>query len=110
ELREEWPLNTVSLGYFSIRRYVEKVLLANPKAMAHEAGGPDLVKKLATGDGVQRPVTRFMQRVEMDAHKTDGRFCVLLPQIGGGFVEKIVHRIWVVVLLEVVSRAVIGYY
>ncbi|MCW3503605.1 hypothetical protein [Burkholderia cenocepacia] len=110
ELREEWPFNTVSLGYFSIRRYVEKVLLANPKAMAHEAGGPDLVKKLATGDGVQRPVTRFMQRVEMDAHKTDGRFCVLLPQIGGGFVEKIVHRIWVVVLLEVVSRAVIGYY
>ncbi len=110
EVREEWPFNTVSRGYFSIRRYVEKVLLANPKAMAHEAGGPDLVKKLVTGDGVNRPVSRFMQRVEMDAHKTDGRFCVLLPQIGGGFLEKIVHRLWVVVLLEVVSRAVIGYY
>ncbi|HEB3528810.1 TPA: hypothetical protein RZC51_000262 [Burkholderia cenocepacia] len=110
EVREEWPFNTVSRGYFSIRRYIEKVLLANPKAMAHEAGGPDLVKKLATGDGTNRPVSRFMQRVEMDAHKTDGRFCVLLPQIGGGFLEKIVHRLWVVVLLEVVSRAVIGYY
>jgi len=110
EIRDEWPFNTVSLGYYSIRRYVEKVLLANPKVMAHEAGGPDMVKKLATGDGTNRPVSRFMQRVEMDAHKIDGRFCVLLPQIGGGFVEKMVHRLWVVVLLEVVSRAVIGYY
>ncbi|RQU58758.1 hypothetical protein [Burkholderia cenocepacia] len=110
EIREEWPFNTVSRGYFSIRRYVDKVLLANPKAMAYEAGGPDLVKKLVTGDGVDRPISRFMQRVEMDAHKVDGRFCVLLPQIGGGFQEKIVHRLWVVVLLEVVSRAVIGYY
>lgn len=110
EIRNEWPFNTDSRGYYSIRRYVEKVLAANPKAMAYEAGGPDLVKKLATGDGVNRPVSRFMQRVEMDAHKLDGRFCVLLPQIGGGFLEKIIHRLWVIVLLEITSRAVIGYY
>ncbi|WP_230960246.1 hypothetical protein [Burkholderia territorii] len=110
EMKGEWPFNTVSRGYFSIRRYVEKVLAANPKTMAHEIGGPELVKKLTTGDGVDRPVSRFMQRVEMDAHKLDGRFCVLLPQIGGGFREKIIHRLWVIVMLEVISRAVIGYY
>ncbi|SAJ97392.1 integrase catalytic region [Burkholderia multivorans] len=110
EIRDEWPFNTVSQGYYSIRRYVEKILLTSPKAMAHEAGGPDMVKKLTTGDGTNRPVSRFMQRVEMDAHKIDGRFCVLLPQIGGGFVEKMVHRLWVIVLIEVVSRAIIGYY
>ncbi|AWV02739.1 hypothetical protein DM992_25545 [Burkholderia sp. JP2-270] len=110
EIRNEWPFNTASRGYYSIRRYIEKVLSANPKALAHEAGGPDLVKKLATGDGTNRPVFRFMQRVEMDAHKLDGRFCVLLPQIGGGFLEKIIHRLWVIVLLEITSRAVIGYY
>ncbi len=46
-----------------------------------------------------------MQRVEMDAHKLDGRFCVSLPLMGGGFQEKIVHRLWVIVILEVVSRA-----
>ena len=43
-------------------------------------------------------------------HKLDGRFCVSLLLAGGGFTEKIVHRLWVIVILEVVSRAVVGYY
>lgn len=63
EIRNEWPFNTVSLGYYSIRRYVEKVLLANPKVMAHEVGGPDMVKKLATGDGTNRGETSNHQTI-----------------------------------------------
>jgi len=46
----------------------------------------------------------------MDAHKLDGRFCVSIPLLDGGTKEKIVHRLWVIVILEVVSRAVLGYY
>lgn len=110
EARNEWPFNTSSLGYFSICRYVDSVLSANPRALAAATGGPDLVSKLKTGDGTERPVQKFMQRVEMDAHKLDGRFCVSLPLISGGFQEKIVHRLWVIVIIEVMSRAVLGYY
>ncbi|WP_350357453.1 hypothetical protein [Paraburkholderia fungorum] len=110
ETRNEWPFNTLSLGYSSICRYIDRVLLANPRALAAATGGPNLVLKLKTGDGTGRPVQRFMQRVEMDAHKLDGRFCVSLPLMGGGFREKIIHRLWVIVILEVVSRAVLGYY
>ncbi|ARP86653.1 hypothetical protein [Bordetella genomosp. 9] len=110
EARGEWPFNTVSRGYYSIRRYIDRVLNEDPRALAGVTGGPDLVTKLKTGDGADRPVLKFMQRVEMDAHKLDGRFCVSIADEAGGYKEKIVHRLWVIVLLEVVSRAVIGYY
>lgn len=110
EKRHEWPFNTGTKGYSGISRYIDRVLQSHPKALADFVGGPDQVRKLITGDGTNRPVTQFMQRVEMDAHKLDGRFCVSIPQLDGGYIEKIVHRLWVIVILEVVSRAVVGYY
>lgn len=110
EQRQEWPFNTSSNGYGSVCRFIDKVLAANPKKAARVTGGPELEKKLASGDGVDRPVQKAFQRVEMDAHKLDGRFCVMIPQANGGFVARIIYRIWVIVILEVVSRAVLGYY
>lgn len=110
EIRNEWPFTAKTLGYSSLSQHIRAVLAANPRKAALIVKGPDLVTKLKTGDGVDRPVTRPYQRVEMDAHKLDGRFCVLIPQLHGGWVPKIVHRIWAIVLLDVASRAVIGYY
>ncbi|MDO8651396.1 MAG: hypothetical protein Q7R66_04330 [Undibacterium sp.] len=110
EARQEWPFNTSSKAYYSICRYIDNLLAKNPKALAMSVGGPELVNKLKTGDGTNRPVLRFMQRVEMDAHKLDGRFCVSIPLLDGGSKEKIIHRLWVIVILEVVSRVVVGYY
>lgn len=110
EARGEWPFCTASLGYFSVRRHVQRILDENPRALAMSQGGPELVKKLRSGDGADRPVERFMQRVEMDAHKIDARLCVSIPRGDGSYQEKIVHRLWVIVILEVMSRAVLGYY
>ncbi|MBC3879972.1 hypothetical protein H8K35_06455 [Undibacterium sp. LX40W] len=110
EARQEWPFNTNSKAYFTVSRYIDDLLIKNPKALAMNVGGPELVNKLKTGDGTNRPVLKFMQRVEMDAHKLDGRFCISIPLLDGDYKEKIIHRLWVIVILEVVSRAVIGYY
>lgn len=110
KIRNEWPFNTESRGYVSVCRYVNAVLSANPAKGAMVEGGRDALRKLKSGDGVDRPVHRLFQRVEMDAHKLDGRFCVLFPRGDGSYEERIVHRLWVTVLLEVISRAVIGYY
>ncbi|WP_459575151.1 hypothetical protein [Cupriavidus sp. 8B] len=96
EARSEWPFNTSSQGYFSVCRYIDSLLATDPRSLAAATGGPDLVSKLKTGDGTGRPALKFMQRVEMDAHKLDGRFCVSLPLMGGGFQENIVHRLWVI--------------
>jgi len=110
EHRNQWPFNTQNRGYVTVGNYINNVLAANPEQAARVLGGPDTVKKLITGDGVDRPVFNIFQRVEMDAHKIDGRFCVMIPDMDGGYIPKIIHRIWVIVILEICSRAVLGYY
>lgn len=110
ELRKEWPFNSASLGYQSLRKYTDTLLKSKPEVLAYTLGGNDAVRKLRAGDGVDRPKMALFHRVEMDAHKLDGRFCVLMPAPGGGWVARIIHRLWVVVIVEVVSRAVLGYH
>lgn len=110
EIHNEWPFNTETNGYNTVCRYINEILDANPKKAARVIGGPDLEKKFLSGDGVNRPVYELFQRVEMDAHKIDGRFCVMLPHPSGGYTPKIIHRIWVLVIIELISRAVIGYH
>jgi len=106
----QWPFNTQNMGYVTVCNYIKDVLEANPKQTARVLGGPDVEKKLISGDGVDRPVVSIFQRVEMDAHKIDGRFCVMMPGMDGDYVPKIIYRIWVIVILDVCSRAVLGYY
>lgn len=110
EIRKEWPFNTETMGYSSIVRYIDSVLNTNPAEATKVIGGSNLAKKLKTGDGVDRPITKLLERVEMDAHKLDGRFCILFPQQLGGYAAKVIHRVWVIVLIEVISRAVLGYH
>ncbi|WP_413456563.1 hypothetical protein [Herbaspirillum huttiense] len=110
EARGEWPFNTKYIGYAAIRRFVERTMENNPAKATLAIGGADLGKKAKAGDGTGRPVLRVFQRVEVDAHKLDGRFCVMVPQLDGDATPKIVHRLWVIVILEVLTRAVLGYY
>lgn len=110
EKRNEWPFNTQSLGYGALNRYADSVVKSNPVQIARTAGGETAVRKLRAGDGVDRPVNRPYQRIEMDAHKLDGRFCVLIPDTRDGWVPRIIHRLWVTVIIDVYTRAVLGYY
>lgn len=110
EIRNEWPFTTQNMGYSTGCRYIKAVRAESPEKGAAAVGGPEGAKKMKTGDGVDRPVKALLQRVEMDAHKTDGRFCIMYPALDGSLVARIVHRLWVIVIIEVVSRAVLGYY
>lgn len=107
---KEWPFNTQSCGYASICRYVDRVFAENPKVAARVLGGKELHRKMIAGDGVDRPVKELLHRVEMDSHKLDGRFCVMIPQLDGGWTPRVIHRLWVTVILETTSRAVLGYH
>jgi hypothetical protein len=110
EARNQWPFNVETRGYSSVVRYADALLKGNPKVAAMLTGGMDAVKKLSTGDGRNRPDMTELQRVEMDAHKLDCRLCVMIPQSDGDWSPKIVHRLWVIVIVHVASRAVLGYY
>jgi transposase InsO family protein len=110
ETRNEWPFTMKTMGYPTLCRYADAVLSANPIKAARIVGGPQLEKKMVSGAGINRPVHNPFERVEMDAHKLDGRFVVMIPALDGGWHPRLIHRLWVIVLLDVASRAVIGYH
>lgn len=97
------------MGYPSLCRYADRVLSAHPIKAARIVGGPQLAKKMVSGDGIHRPVENPYERIEMDAHKLDARLVVMIPQIDGGWSPRLIHRLWVIVLLDVASRTVLGY-
>ncbi|MCF8169270.1 MAG: hypothetical protein K9J77_11745 [Rhodoferax sp.] len=110
ELRAEWPFNVGKLGYVSISKYVDKVLDEHPMRQIAMLGGKDAQRKSRAGDGTQRPNLALFERVECDAHKLDTRMVVMVPSPHGGVEARKIHRLWVVVIIEVVSRAVLGYH
>lgn len=84
EARSEWSFDTVSRAYYSIRKYIDALITSDPMLLASESGGTDFIKKLKTGGASNRPIAKFMQRVEMDAHKLDGLFCVSIQKLMAG--------------------------
>lgn len=109
ERRDEWPFNVDRRGYVTISIYIDSVLAENPSRARQVTGGNEAVRKARTGDGTRRPELPPFERVECDAHKLDARMLVLVPSPHGGTEPRMIHRVWVIVLIEVTSRAVLGY-
>ncbi|MBT9494388.1 MAG: hypothetical protein IV107_19035 [Paucibacter sp.] len=110
EARGEWPFNVEKLGYVSICKFIDKVMDENPRRQRQLLGGHEADRKSRAGDGVDRPNLRVFQRVECDAHKLDSRMVVLIPSPHGGYEVRKIRRLWVIVIIEVESRAVLGYH
>lgn len=110
ERRREWPFTVDKLGYVTISAFVDRVFSENPVRQRLLLGGEDARRKSLAGDGTKRPHLDPYGRVECDAHKLDGRMVVAVPSPHGGYEMRKIHRLWVIVLLDVASRAVLGYY
>ena len=110
EARGEWPFNVEKLGYVSICKFIDKVMDENPRRQRQLLGGHEAERKARAGDGADRPLLRVFQRVECDAHKLDSRMVVAIPSPHGGYETRTIRRLWVVVIIEVESRAVLGYH
>ncbi|MFX1670801.1 hypothetical protein PWR63_00570 [Paraburkholderia sp. A2WS-5] len=110
ERRGEWPFNVEKRGYVTLARYIDRVLAEHPARARQLTGGEDAVRKARSGDGTRRPPLAPLDRVECDAHKLDARMMVLVPSPHGGTEPRMIHRLWVVVIIDVASRAVLGYH
>ncbi len=56
------------------------------------------------------PVTRPYFRVEFDGHKVDISFIIKIPSPFGPFEEKVVNRLWILVIRETLTGAILGYH
>lgn len=110
EARGDWPFNVEKLGYVSVCKFIDKVMDENPRRQRQLLGGDEAQRKARAGDGADRPQLRVFQRVECDAHKLDSRMIVLIPSPHGGHESRKIRRLWVIVIIEVESRAVLGYH
>lgn len=110
EARGEWPFNVERLGYVSICKFIDKVMDEYPRRQRQLLGGREAERKSRAGDGADRPRLRVFQRVECDAHKLDSRMVVAIPSPHGGYETRKIRRLWVIVIIEVESRAVLGYH
>jgi hypothetical protein len=95
---EHWPFDREKQGKVTLSKFIEQVLDQNPIRARELEGGPEAVKKAKAGDGVDRPKLRLLERVECDAHKLDVRCVVNFPNPAGGWSQRLVHRIWVIVI------------
>lgn len=105
----QYPFNTKTLGYVSLATHVRHLLQDPGRAVAGSLG-TEIAKKLRSGDGINRPVNQPFERVECDAHHLDAIFCILIPSLFGELIPKVVHRLWVIVIQEITSKAILGYH
>ncbi len=110
EARGEWPFNVEKLGDVSICKFIDKVMDENPRRKRQLLGGEEAEREARAGDGADRTRLRVFRRVECDAHKLDSRMVVAIPWPHGGHETRKIRRLWVIVIIKVESRAVLGYH
>lgn len=105
----EYPLNQASAGIRSLATFFKRHEMAAPD---QHGGANGLGKTSKDNDDstLERPVaTRAFQVIEFDGHKIDLRVTVRLTDPLGFTSTVELTRIWILVLLDVASRAVLGY-
>jgi len=106
----EYPFNQKHLGERSLARHVKRLAGRRFAAAARAAGAPQTGHAWqADLANVRRPATYPYEVVEFDGHKLDVRLTLRIDDPFGFETLLVLHRIWILVLLDVASRAVIGY-
>lgn len=106
----EYPFNQDHLGFRSLGHYLKK--LANESFdKAARTAGATRVDAPFPGPGNEKPdpALRAFDVVEFDGHNIDLRLTLKIPDPFGLETRLELKRIWILVLLDVASRAVLGY-
>lgn len=110
EASECYPFNTATLGYVAVARYIAHLYAGHPDNKALNEKGERYRNRLTTGDGTNRPELYAYERVECDAHKIDGMFCIYVRSPHGEHIPKLIPRLWLLVIVEAESRAILGHF
>lgn len=107
----DYPFNTASRAIRSISQSVRTEMLRSFGTAARSAGASHL-KGLPSSDRQAGALaaTRPYQVVEFDGHRLDLRLKVVMRDPLGFEHEFEIERVWLLVLIDVCTRAVIGYH
>ena len=106
----DYPFNTASHAIRSLSARVKSELLSGFGTAARAAGATHL-KGLPRSDDFAAPVaTRPYQVVEFDGHRLDIRLKIVMLDPLGFTHEFEIERVWLLVIIDVCTRAVLGHH
>ena len=107
----EYPFNVLHLGHRSIANYLTKLKHREIMKAAKARYGKEATRLLGFTTQQSRPIIiEPYRRVQFDGHRIDAIFTITLPSPYGIPTEVTVTRPWLLLIQEIVSRAVLGYY
>lgn len=108
-----YPFSVKQLGEVSLWKYLKKLFDQEQERSTRARYGKEaarILKSEVNNSSDDSAVTRPYQRVEFDAHLIDAFCTITVPSVFGGTVELVLDRIWILVIIEVFTRAILGYH
>jgi hypothetical protein len=108
----DYPLCTESLGRTALWRYLNVLIERDTQRAVNARFGKDAARRWRrTGHGPATvKATRPYQRIEFDGHRMDASCIVLIPHLLGGYVKRHLQRLWLLVIIDAFTRAILGYH
>ncbi|MFC0403091.1 DDE-type integrase/transposase/recombinase [Paraburkholderia rhizosphaerae] len=107
----DYPFNTAGHAIRSLSRHLTAEMLRSFGTAAHLAGASHLKGLPRQDDEAATPAaTRPYQVVEFDGHRLDIRLKVVVRDPLGFEHEFEMERVWLLVIIDVCTRAVLGYH
>lgn len=108
----EYPFTSKWLGYFGLVKHLKRLAEERYGETVKARFGKEAARNLRLGKSAQplMPATRPYFRVEFDGHKVDISFIIKIPTPYGHFEERVVNRLWILVIRETVSGAILGFH
>lgn len=109
---EHYPFNSTSMAFKSIERYLKQLLQEN-SMLGAKMNGKDafmLAKGVNNSSNAYTQIIRPFERVEFDAHQIDAIFSIVTYTPQGDKIINIMSRVWLLCVIDVASRAVIGHH
>lgn len=108
----DYPLSAKHLGYWAVWHYLHRLVNRELSGAVVARHGREAALRLKASGGSDPGalIMRPYQRVQFDAHRIDLFCTVTMPSPYGGVVERVLDRLWLLAIIEVATRAILGYY
>ncbi|MEQ6353186.1 hypothetical protein ABNX05_00990 [Lysinibacillus sp. M3] len=108
----EYPFNTISLARKSVERFIKDISNNYIREVANLNGGQSsmILDNVNNSINSNSTITRPLERVEFDGHKLDVISAIVYQTPKGEEIIDILNRIWLLTVVDVATRAVIGYH
>ena len=106
----DYPMNTDRLGIRALSAYVTAAMLTHFHSAARGAGASQLKGLPRTANSPLSAAMRPCQVVEFDGHRLDVRLKIVVQDPLGFEQEFEIERLWLLVIIDVCTRAVLGYH